>query len=297
VVEEVVGSGESHFRLGRHSFNNQDRLIMAVINRTPDSFYDKGRHFDEAQALTAVEQVVDAGAHIVDIGGVKAGPGPAVGVEEELRRTVSLVEAIRSRFPELIISVDTWRSEVADAVCSAGADILNDAWGGFDPKVAEVAARFDVALVCTHTGGASPRTRPHRVSYDDLMADVRGFLAAEARRAETLGVDPQRIIVDPGHDFGKNTWHSLNVTRELATLTALGRPLLVSLSRKDFIGETLDRPVEERLTGTLATTAICSWLGAQLFRVHDVEQTRDVLQMVSAIQGTTPPRFARRGLA
>lgn len=287
----------STLHLGNRSFAPQDRLVMAIVNRTPDSFYDAGRTFTDDQAMSAVDAAVASGAEIVDIGGVKAGPGHEVDLAEELTRTVDFVAAVRERHESVIISVDTWRHEVAEAVCRAGADLLNDAWGGFDPELAHVAAEFEVGLVCTHTGGATPRTRPHRVQYEDVVASVVDFLGQEATRAEAAGVDPRRILVDPGHDFGKNTRHSLAVTRGLDQLASLGWPLLVSLSNKDFVGETLDAPVGERLVGTLAATAISSWLGAQVFRVHEVPETRAVLAMVRAIAGTAQPAVARRGLA
>jgi dihydropteroate synthase len=269
---------------------------MAIINRTPDSFYDQGATFSDSHALDAVTAAIDGGADIIDIGGVKAGPGDEVDVEEEIRRTVDFVAAVRATHPDAIISVDTWRHEVADAVCDAGADLLNDAWGGFDPEVAAVAARHDVGLVCTHTGGTRPRTRPHRVAYDDVMGDVVRFITEDTQRVVALGVDPDRVLVDPGHDFGKNTRHSLATTRELGRLVELGWPVLVSLSNKDFVGETLDLPVEERLVGTLAATAVSAWLGAQVFRVHQPKATRHVVAMVSAIRGQAQPAVARRGL-
>lgn len=287
----------STLRLGSRSFTGDDRLVMAIVNRTPDSFYDAGRTFTDDRAMSAVDAAIAAGAEIIDIGGVKAGPGDEVDLDEELGRTVDFVAAVRDRHPAAIISVDTWRHEVGEAVCRAGADLLNDAWGGYDPELAHVAARFGVGVVCTHAGGATPRTRPHRVQYDDVVSSVVDFLGQEAARAEAAGVDKRRILVDPGHDFGKNTRHSLAVTRGLDQLTTLGRPLLVSLSNKDFVGETLDAPVGERLIGTLATTAITSWLGAQVFRVHEVPETRAVLAMVQAIAGVEAPAVARRGLA
>ena len=168
---------------------------------------------------------------------------------------------------------------------------------GADPRLPEVAAEFGAALVCTHTGGVTPRTRPHRVEYDDVVADVVGSLTRQAERAVSLGVDRERVLIDPAHDFGKNTWHSLEVTRRLGELTALGWPVLVSLSNKDFVGESLDRAVGERLTGTLATTAISGWLGAHVYRVHEVPETREVLDMVSVIAGDLPPVRTTRGLA
>ncbi|GAO06201.1 dihydropteroate synthase [Streptomyces lydicamycinicus] len=284
-------------RLGNREFGAHEPVIMAIVNRTPDSFYDQGATFRDEPALARVEQAVADGAAIIDIGGVKAGPGEEVSAEEEARRTVGFVAEVRKRFPDVVISVDTWRHEVGEAVCEAGADLLNDAWGGVDPRLAEVAARYDVGLVCTHAGGAEPRTRPHRVTYDDVMADILRVTLGLAERAVELGVRRDAIMIDPGHDFGKNTRHSLEATRRLGEMTQTTWPVLVSLSNKDFVGETLDRPVKDRVLGTLATTAVSAWLGAQVYRVHEVAETRQVLDMVASIAGHRPPAVARRGLA
>jgi dihydropteroate synthase len=283
--------------LAGRGFDADALLIMAIVNRTPDSFYDRGATYAFGKALDRVAEVVAAGAEIVDIGGVKAAPGEEVDAAEEIRRTVDFVARVRAEYPDLSISVDTWRHEVAREVCAAGADLLNDAWGGYDPKLAEVAAEFDSGLVCTHAGGVPPRTRPHRISYDDVLADVLSRTVDLAERAAALGVSRHKILIDPGHDFGKNTWHSLEVTRRLAELVATGWPVLVSLSNKDFVGEALDLPLDQRLLGTLATTAICAWQGATVFRAHNVAETRQVLDMVAAIRGSQPPRRAVRGLA
>ncbi|MEU6311103.1 dihydropteroate synthase [Streptomyces sp. NPDC047014] len=284
-------------RLGRREFGTHEPVIMAIVNRTPDSFYDQGATFRDEPALDRVEQAVAEGAAIIDIGGVKAGPGEHVDAAEEARRTVGFVAEVRRRHPDVVISVDTWRHEVGEAVCEAGADLLNDAWGGVDPKLAEVAARHGAGLVCTHAGGVEPRTRPHRTAYEDVMADILRVTVGLAERAAALGVRRDAIMIDPGHDFGKNTRHSLEATRRLAEMTETGWPVLVSLSNKDFVGETLDKPVKERLLGTLATTAVSAWLGAQVYRVHEVAETRQVLEMVRSIQGLRPPAVARRGLA
>ncbi|WP_042365073.1 dihydropteroate synthase [Streptacidiphilus neutrinimicus] len=285
-------------KLGRRTFGPDELVIMAIVNRTPDSFFDQGATFADEPAFAAADRAVAEGAAILDIGGVKAGPGEEVTVEEELRRTVPFVAALRERHPDVVLSVDTWRHEVGEAVCAVGADLLNDAWGGVDPQLAEVAAKHRVGLVCTHAGGAEPRTRPHRVEYADVMADIlERTVHGEAERALALGVPRESIIIDPGHDFGKNTRHSLEATRRLPEMTATGWPVLVSLSNKDFVGETLDKPVGERLLGTLATTAVSAWLGAQIYRVHQVAETRQVLDMVASIRGTREPAVARRGLA
>ncbi|MFA7266249.1 MAG: dihydropteroate synthase [Candidatus Nanopelagicales bacterium] len=283
--------------LGTHRFEPTELLIMAIVNRTPDSFYDRGASFSDHAAMARVEEAVAAGAQIVDIGGVKAGPGDIVDANEEIRRTASFVQAIRSRFPDVVISVDTWRAEVGRIVCGEGADLLNDAWGAWDPELAEVAAEFKVGLVCTHTGGAQPRTRPHRVTYNDVVADAVSSTVAQAERAVALGVPKSSVLIDPGHDFGKNTYHSLELTRYLSAMVSTQWPVLVSLSNKDFVGEALDRPVDDRLIGTLATTSISAWLGARVFRVHNISETQQTLDMVSVIRGDKPPAVARRGLA
>jgi dihydropteroate synthase len=284
-------------RLGRHEFGDDAMLVMAIVNRTPDSFYDKGATWAEDAAFDRVRKVVAEGAEIVDIGGIKAAPGAEIDAAEEARRVVGFVGRVRSEFPDVVISVDTWRAEVGRAVCEAGADLLNDAWGGHDPELAAVAAEYDAAIVCTHTGGVTPRTRPHRVEYDDVVADAVEKTVAYAERAVSLGVDPRSVLIDPAHDFGKNTWHSLEITRRLDEMTSAGWPVLVSLSNKDFVGETLDLPVGERLTGTLAATAVCAWHGARVYRAHEVTETRQVLDMVSTIRGTRPPARVIRGLA
>lgn len=285
-------------RIGAREFDFARRVaVMAIVNRTPDSFYDQGATFLDRPALDRVEQAIAEGAAIIDIGGVKAGPGEQVSAAEEIRRTVGFVAEVRKRHPDVVISVDTWRHDVGEAVCEVGADLMNDAWGGVDPRLAEVAGRYGAGLVCTHTGGAEPRTRPHRVAYDDVMADILRATTGLAEKALKLGVRRDGIMIDPGHDFGKNTRHSLEATRRLSEMVDTGWPVLVSLSNKDFVGETLDRPVKERLTGTLATTAVSAWLGAQVYRVHEVAETRQVLEMVASIAGHRPPAVARRGLA
>jgi dihydropteroate synthase len=284
-------------KLGHRTFSDDATLMMAIVNRTPDSFYDHGATWAEDAAFDRVAQVVDEGAEIVDVGGVKAAPGTHIDEAEERHRVVDFVARVRARYPDLVISVDTWRASVARAVCAEGADLLNDAWGGHDPGLADVAAQHGAALVCTHTGGLPPRTPPHRVDYADVVASVVGDCTAYARRAVAAGVDPRSVLVDPAHDFGKNTFHSLEVTRRLSELTATGWPVLVSLSNKDFVGETLDLPVDRRLAGTLAATAVCAMAGARVYRVHEVTESRQVVDMVWSIAGRRRPARPIRGLA
>jgi dihydropteroate synthase len=270
---------------------------MGIVNRTPDSFFRPGLTWDEPAALARVDQVIAEGADIVDVGGIPAAPGAPVDVTEEIRRTAGFIGAIRARYPDIAISVDTWRYETGRAACAAGADLLNDSWGGYDERLADAAAEFGAGLVCAHAGRQRPRTRPFRVAYADVMADVLDHTLRLARRAVAAGVQPERIIIDAAHDFGKNTWHSLEVTRRLTEMTATGWPVLVSLSNKDFIGETLNLPPEQRLPGTLAATSVCAWLGARIFRVHQVTESRQVVDMVAAIRGDRLPARTIRGLA
>ncbi|MEU7931199.1 dihydropteroate synthase [Micromonospora echinofusca] len=284
-------------RLGGRTFGPDELVVMAIVNRTPDSFFDRGATFAQDSALRAVERAVGEGAEIIDIGGVKAGPGDEVDVAEEIRRTVETIAAVRAAFPDVVISIDTWRAEVAVEAVAAGADLLNDTWSGADPALAEVAARTGAGLVCSHAGGLAPRTRPHRAAFADVVADVLTTVTGLAERAVALGVRADGILIDPAHDFGKNTRHSLEITRRLGELSGTGWPLLVALSNKDFIGETLDLPVAERLEGTLAATAVSAWLGARVFRAHQVRPTRRVLDMVASIRGDRPPTLTRRGLA
>ena len=284
-------------RLGAREFGPADLAVMAVVNRTPDSFFDQGAYVEDSAAMAAVDLAVEQGAEIVDLGGVKAGPGDPVDEAEEIRRTAGLVAVVRRRHPELVISVDTWRAEVGRAVCEAGADLLNDPWQGADPGLAAVAAEHGAGLVCSHAGGLPPRTDPHRVAYDDVMADVVATVTDLAERALAAGVRRDGILVDPAHDFGKNTYHSLEVTRRLDELVATGWPVLVAVSNKKFLGEALDVDKDDRLAATLGATAVAAWLGGRVFRAHQVRETRQVLDTVASIRGTRPPAVARRALA
>ena len=223
---------------------------------------------------------------------------------------IPLVGRVRARHPDLLVSVDTWRAEVARAAADEGADLVNDTWAGHDPALVEVAAERGLGIVCSHTGGARPApTRsgwptPRTERPDGRRRPARRggrrrrpTVSAAAPRAVALGIDPASVLVDPTHDFGKNTWHSLHLVRRTETLVALGYPVLMAFSRKDFVGETLDLPPEERLEGTLAATAVAAWLGARVFRAHDVRATRRTLDMVATIRGDRPPSRAVRGLA
>jgi dihydropteroate synthase len=257
--------------------------------------------WDESAALDFVSQAVADGADVLDIGGVPAkpgGPGGQVDVSEEIRRTAPFIAAVRETHPDVVISIDTWRHEVAREACAAGADLVNDSWAGWDRKLAEVAALAGAGYVCTHVGTLTPRTRPFRVMFEDVMADVLDHTLALAAHALDAGVDPARILIDPAHDFGKNTWHSLEITRRIDEMVATGWPVLVSISEKDFVGETLGIAApEDRATGSLATMAICAWKGVRMYRVHRVAETVDVLRTVATLRGDILPERVVRGLA
>ncbi len=274
---------------------------MAIVNRTPDSFYDRGANFADDAAMAAAHRMIADGADVVDVGGVKAGPGERIDTKTEISRVVPFIEWLRDAYPDQLVSIDTWRSAVARAACRAGADLINDSWGGFDPAMPEVAAEFGVGLVCSHTGGASPRTRPFRVSYGTstrgVVDDVISEVTAAAERAVAAGVPRDRVLIDPTHDFGKNTFHGLALLRHVEDLVNTGWPVLMALSNKDFVGETLGVDLTERLEGTLAATALAAAAGARMFRVHEIGPTRRVLEMVASIHGHRRPTRTVRGLA
>jgi dihydropteroate synthase len=281
---------------GRRTFDFSRRVaVMAILNRTPDSFYDRGATYGFEAAVAAGERALAEGADWLDVGGVKAGPGAPVDEAEELDRVVPLVEALRGR-TDVVISVDTFRPGVARQALAAGADVVNDPSGLHDPGVAEAAAEAGAGLVVMHTGGP-PRTRPHRPAYADVVAEVRAFLAGRMALAIRHGVPAERLIVDPGHDFHKNTFHSLELTRRLGELADLGHPLLVALSNKDFVGETLEVPLDQRLEGSLAAVALSVAAGANIVRVHDVQASVRAVRMTEAILGRRRPAATRRGLA
>ena len=284
--------------VGRDADGAVRPVVMAILNRTTDSFYAPARMADDDAALDAAHRAWADGAEIIDVGGVRAGVGTEVDEAEETARVVPFVARVRSEIPDLLVSVDTWRSGVAREAIAAGADLVNDTWAGHDPRLVEIAGAAGVGVVCSHTGGATPRTDPYRVEYPGgVLPDVVATLRCAAARAVECGVPPASVLVDPTHDFGKNTWHSLELLRHTQAIARLGHPMLVALSRKDFVGETLDLPPDERLEGTLAASALAAWMGARVFRAHDVAATRRVLDLVAAVRSDAPPRAAVRGLA
>jgi dihydropteroate synthase len=265
---------------------------MAIVNRTPDSFHDRGRTFALEPAIDAVRSAAGAGADWIDVGGVPFAPGPEVSAAEEIDRVLPVVEAARDL---AVVSVDTFRPEVARAVIAAGAGVINDTSGLRDLAMAEAVAGTDAQLVITHSL-AAPRTALASPRYDDVVGDVREFLEKRVETALNSGVRPDQIIIDPGHDLNKNTFHSLELTRRLDEIAAIGYPLLAAVSNKDFIGETLDAPQPERLAGTLASVVYCVLHGARIVRVHDVRATVDAVRMTEAILGWREPAYTRHNI-
>lgn len=261
--------------------------VMAIVNRTPDSFYDKGRTFELDAAVASGAAAFDAGADLVDIGGVKFAPGPALPVAEEIDRVIPVVRELAAVGP---VSVDTFEPEVARAAIAAGAAVINDTTGVHDPAMADVVADSDATLVVAHSL-AAPRTQFPLPHYDDVIGDIRTFLDQRVALAVSRGVPRERIIVDPGHDLNKNTRQTLELTRRLHEFADIGMPLLVALSNKDFIGESLDRPRDERLSGSLAAAVFCVTAGARILRVHNVVESVDAARMVEAIMGWREPAY------
>lgn len=245
-------------RLRGHTFDASRPAVMAIVNRTTDSFWAGNRHSSFESALHALDAAVAAGADIVDVGGVRAGQeGDWVDDAEEIERVVPFLRAARERHPDLVLSLDTWRSSVARAA-AGNVDLINDTWAGHDPELVCVAAELGAGYVVSHTGGLPPRTDPVAIRYADegvsreqedaaVVTSVVRTLREGAERAVAEGVAPERVLIDPTLDFGKTTHHSLAVLRATAEIVALGFPVLQALSRKDFVGETLDLPADDRL--------------------------------------------------
>ncbi len=302
-ADPVVPAAPVALRLRGRTFDAGRPAVMAIVNRTNDSFWSGNRHGDLASARRALDAAVELGADIVDVGGVRAGQeGEVVTPEQEIERVVPFLARAREDHPDLVLSLDTWRSEVARvAAAEAGLDLVNDTWAGHDRDLVHVAARAGAGYVISHTGGLPPRTDPVGVTYPPeplgVLDDALRTLREGAERAVAAGIPADRVLVDPTLDFGKTTAHSLTLLRHTAAIVGLGYPVLQALSRKDFVGETLDLPAEDRLEGTLAATAVAAWLGATVFRAHDVRATRRVVDMVATIRGDRPPVVAVRGVA
>ena len=263
--------------IGKREFHNNGAYIMGILNVTPDSFSDGGRYTTDEAALKQAEQMILAGADIIDVGGESTRPGyTPVPVAEEISRTCFVIEAIKEKF-DVPVSIDTYKPEVAEAGILAGADMVNDIWGlRADDRMASVVATHRVSVCLMHN-----RKTPQ---YEDLIPDMLADLAESISIAKNAGIPEERILLDPGIGFAKNTQENLAVMRELERFTELGFPVMLATSRKSVIGNTLNLPVTEREEGTLATTVLGYMKGCCFFRVHDVKANRRALDMVKAIQ-------------
>ncbi|MDJ0350686.1 dihydropteroate synthase [Cryobacterium sp. PH29-G1] len=280
--------------IGGRTFDfDREVAVMAIINRTPDSFYDQGATFALDASVVAAQQAIADGADWIDIGGAKFAPGPAVPIEQEIDRVVPVVEALRGA--NVVISVDTFHPAVAAASIAAGAHVINDTTGVHDPAMADVVADSDATLVITHSL-AAPRMPYPTPQYNDVVAEVSEFLLARVDRAVSHGVPRERIIIDPGHDLNKTTRHSLELTRRLGEITGLGLPTLVAVSNKDFVGESLGRERGERVEGSLAAAVFCILQGARIVRMHNVRAAVDAVRMTEAILGFREPAYERHNL-
>ncbi|MCZ2527693.1 dihydropteroate synthase [Streptomyces sp. SCUT-3] len=296
-------------RLGRREFGEHEPVIMAVVDLDPGPEADGAK----AAALDRVGRAVADGAAAVEVclpweepgdrAGDGSGEGPVAVPEEEVRRTAAFVAEVRRRHPDVVIAVRTWRHEVAEAVCAAGADLLDDPRGGADPELAGVAARHRAGLVCTYTGRSVPDAVPDAsaAGAEGTAADVLRVTAGLAERAVALGVPPESVLVSPGTDLSGDGPEALEAARHLGGLVVGGRPVLVSLSTGPSGsgapgGSPGTGPEGRRMLAALATAAVAAWQGARVYRVHAVAETRQVLDMVASVAGHRPPAVARRGL-
>ena len=267
---------------------------MAIINRTPDSFYDKGATFALDRAVDASLAAAANGADWVDIGGVPFGRGDPVSLADEIDRVVPVIAAINHR-SDVVISVDTTNAEVAWRSIAAGASVINDTSGFSDPEMASVVAASGATLVITHSNGV-PRSEPQRPQYDDVIGEVATYLRERVAQAEAAGIPRDRLIVDPGHDLNKNTMHTLEITRRLQEIVAIGLPTLAAVSNKDFIGEAIDREQGQRQSGSIAAAVICIMNGARIVRMHDVPAAVDAVRLTEAVLGFRQPAQARHNV-
>lgn len=279
--------------IGRRTIDFDHRIaVMAIVNRTPDSFHDRGATFELDRAVAAAVRAAEQGADWVDIGGVKFAPGPELPAADEVDRVVPVVEQLAQQ-SDVTISVDTFRPEVAAAAIAAGASVINDTTGLSAPRMAAVVADSEATIVITHSTAPPRQQLPEPPRYDDVTASVVRFLRERVDRALAAGIPESRIIVDPGHDLNKNTVHTLELTRRLPEVVALGYPVLAAVSNKDFVGESLGRPRGERLAGSLAVATVSAMLGARIVRMHDVTESVDAMRMVEATLGWRAPVESR----
>ncbi len=282
--------------MGRRTFHfDRQIVVMGIVNRTPDSFYDQGETYALDRAVAAALAADAAGAGWVDIGGVPFSPDAAeVSEAEELDRVVPVVAAVAA-VSDVVMSVDTFRPEVAARSVAAGAAVINDTTGLRDPDLVAVIAETGASVVITHSL-AAPRQHLRRPRYDDVVAEVKAFLAERVEIAIRGGVPESKIILDPGHDLNKNTRHSLELTRRLDEIAGLGLPLLAAVSNKDFVGEATGLAKPDRMPASVAAAAVCALNGARILRMHDVAAAVAAARMVETILGFAEPAYLRHNL-
>lgn len=258
-------------------------LLMGVLNVTPDSFSDGGLYLEQERAIAHALEMVDEGADIIDVGGESTHPGAApVTAEEELRRVIPVIEVIR-RESTVLISIDSYKAQVAQAALEAGAGMVNDISAlRFDEAMLDVLVKYDVPVVLMHMQG-EPRTMQENPQYVDVVSDIINFLQERMEAAAAAGISEERLIIDPGIGFGKLLQHNLEILRRLGELRSLGRPLLIGPSRKSFIGQLTGAPADGRLSGTIASTVLGIIKGADLVRVHDVGEVKRAIKVADAI--------------
>ena len=275
--------------IGRRSFDfDHEIVVMGIVNRTPDSFFDHGRAYPLDHAVAAALAAAEAGAGWVDIGGVPFSPDTAeITVAEEIDRVLPVVERVAAT-SDVVVSVDTFRTEVAVRCIAAGAAVINDTTGLQDPELADVVAAQGATMVITHSL-ALPRQHHHRPQYSDVVTEIKAFLAERVQLAVDHGVPESRIVIDPGHDLNKNTLHTLELTRRLAEVADLGLPMLAAVSNKDFIGEATDLPLSDRMPPSIAAATVCVLNGARILRMHDIAASVAAARMLEAVLGFRQP--------
>ncbi len=256
---------------------------MGVINTTPDSFSDGGQFMNIRDAVNHAKRLIDEGADILDIGGESTRPGAsAVPVADEIQRTIPVIESIR-KFTDITISIDTSKPEVMLAAAAAGVDLINDVWALRRDGALEAAVKTGLPVCLMHMQG-DPLTMQDQPEYRNVVLEVRHFLQERIDAAQAAGIPSQKLLIDPGFGFGKSLQQNLQLLNALPDFKSMGLPLLVGLSRKSMIGLILDKPVEQRLYGSISAAVIASMLGADIIRVHDVTETREALAIVQALK-------------
>jgi dihydropteroate synthase len=282
--------------IGRRSFDFDHQIVvMGIVNRTPDSFFDEGRTFGLDQAVAGALAAGEAGADWIDIGGVPFSPDtPEVTVAEEIDRVLPVVKQVTAA-SDIVVSVDTWRPEVAARCIDAGAVVINDTTGLQDLELADLVATRGATLVITHSV-ALPHHHHRRPQYDDVVTEIKAFLAERIQLAVDHGVPESRIVIDPGFDLNKNTLHTLELIRRLAEIADLGLPMLAAVSNKDFVGEATGLLKSDRMAPSIAVATMCALDGARILRMHHVTASVAAARMIEAVMGFRRPAYLHHNM-